>query len=53
MEWRRRTSSAPVAYRKEYLTDERFRKLIGEYNECSAMLRAIDKPLEKGKPTKR
>jgi len=42
-----------VAYRKEYLTDERFRELVGEYNECSAMLRAIDKALEKGKPTKR
>ena len=35
-----------VAHRKGYLTKTQFTDLVGEYNECSKMLQAIDKKLK-------
>ena len=35
-----------VAHRKRYITRKEFDELAGEYNECSRMLRAIDRKLE-------
>ena len=35
-----------VAHRKQYLERETYEELIGEYNECSSMLRAIDRAIE-------
>ncbi|HAU37914.1 MAG TPA: hypothetical protein DCX07_09390 [Phycisphaerales bacterium] len=35
-----------MAYRKKYLTKERYEAWIGEYNECSRMLRAIERSVE-------
>jgi four helix bundle protein len=35
-----------VARRKEYLTKELYEELVGEYNECSAMLRTIERSIE-------
>jgi len=32
-----------MAYRKDYLAKEQYERLVGEYNECSRMLRAIEK----------
>ena len=32
-----------MAYRKSYLSKEQYEELVGEYNECSRMLRAIEK----------
>lgn len=34
-----------VAYRKKYLTQEVYEELVGEYNECSRMLRAIERSI--------
>ena len=38
-----------VAHRKGYLTQETYERLIGEYNECSKMLRAIDRSIDVGR----
>jgi len=35
-----------IAHRKGYLSVETYEGLIGEYNECSRMLRAIERSLE-------
>jgi four helix bundle protein len=37
-----------VASRKGYLPDETYKELIGEYNECSRMLRAIERSIGGG-----
>lgn len=34
-----------MAYKKKYMAKEVYEMLIGEYNECSSMLRAIDRSL--------
>ena len=34
-----------VAHRKQYLTRETYEELVGEYNECSSMLRAIHRTI--------
>ena len=34
-----------VAYRKKYLPREVYEELVGEYNECSRMLRAIERSI--------
>ncbi len=35
-----------IAHRKQYLTRETYEELVGEYNECSSMLRAIARTIE-------
>ena len=35
-----------VAYRKGYISKAEFDDLVGQYNECAAMLRAIEKSVE-------
>lgn len=35
-----------VAWRKRYITKEHFRGLVEEYNECSRMLRGLERSLE-------
>jgi len=34
-----------VAYRKKYTSKEEYAALVGEYNECSSMLRAIERSI--------
>lgn len=34
-----------VGFRKNYMTEDAYRQLVGEYNECSRMLRAIDQSI--------
>ena len=38
-----------VANRKEYLTDETYNELVNEYNECSRMLRAIERSVSRNR----
>ncbi len=38
-----------VAHRKTYVTKETYKQLVGEYNECSSMLRAIEKSIEQAR----
>ncbi len=38
-----------VAHRKEYLSGEMYEQLVGEYNECSRMLRAIETSIKGGR----
>jgi len=35
-----------VAYRKKYVPRAEYLNLVGEYNECSAMLRSIERSLD-------
>ncbi len=35
-----------IAYRKSYLSKERYQELVAGYNECSRMLRAIERAVE-------
>ena len=35
-----------VAYRKKYIPSQTYRQKVGEYNECSKMLRAIERSLD-------
>ena len=35
-----------IAYRKKYLPQETYKDLVGEYNECSRMLRAIERAID-------
>ncbi|MCY2928099.1 MAG: four helix bundle protein [Planctomycetota bacterium] len=37
-----------IAHRKEYLPKETYEDLINQYNECSRMLRAIDRTIDAG-----
>jgi len=36
-----------VAHRKQYCTKSTYEELVGEYNECSRMLRAIHRSIER------
>lgn len=38
-----------VAYRKKYMDEKQYQEIVGEYNECSAMLRAIERSIESDK----
>ena len=35
-----------VGYRKKYFAETTYEELIGEYNECSKMLRAIERSIQ-------
>jgi hypothetical protein len=35
-----------VAFRKKYVHKAEYLNLVGEYNECSAMLRSIERSLD-------
>jgi len=37
-----------VAWRKKYLLKDRYEEVVGEYNECSRMLRAIARAIGPG-----
>ena len=39
-----------IAHRKEYLSKETYEELVGGYNECSRMLRAIETSIGKARP---
>ncbi|MCJ7544598.1 MAG: four helix bundle protein [Phycisphaerae bacterium] len=42
-----------IAWRKRYMPKERYEQLVGEYNECSRMLRAIARSIQSGTPSGR
>jgi four helix bundle protein len=37
-----------IAWRKRYLLKDRYQRLVGDYNECSRMLRAIAHSIQAG-----